>query len=187
MREKLISTFHELDTVGLLLLGFGWSLVSPLSGFGLLTYERPIAHQEGPQLLLPFSLSAYAKNGYKNPSLIAMFVVGGVCLIGYGFWEAYGARFPSAPARILKNRTVITAIIIDVIYLLAGCESPRSKRCQARAQLLNWIVSASPRAKQGCNSRTSRPMSTLSPISRSPNGTVSTFRLGSAGRTASNS
>lgn len=51
-----------------------------------------------------------------------MFVVGGVCLIGYGFWEAYGAKFPSAPGRILKNRTVITAIIIDVIYLLAGCE-----------------------------------------------------------------
>lgn len=74
------------------------------------------------QLLLPFSLSAYAKDGYKNPSLIAMFVVGGVCLIGYGFWEAYGAKFPSAPGRILKNRTVITAIIIDVIYLLAGCE-----------------------------------------------------------------
>ncbi|KAG0661648.1 hypothetical protein C6P46_003869 [Rhodotorula mucilaginosa] len=97
MREKLISTFHELDTVGLILLGFGWSL-----------------------LLLPFSLSAYAKDGYKNPSLIAMFVVGGVCLIGYGFWEAYGAKFPSAPGRILKNRTVITAIIIDVIYLLAG-------------------------------------------------------------------
>lgn len=29
MREKLISTFHELDTVGLILLGFGWSLVRP--------------------------------------------------------------------------------------------------------------------------------------------------------------
>jgi hypothetical protein len=54
-----------------------------------------------------------------------MFVVGGVCLIGYGFWEAYGAKFPSAPGRILKNRTVITAIIIDVIYLLAGCECLR--------------------------------------------------------------
>ncbi|GAA5992982.1 hypothetical protein JCM10908_000783 [Rhodotorula pacifica] len=97
LREKCVSAFHELDTIGLILLGFGWSL-----------------------LLLPFSLSAYAKGGYNNPSLIAMFAVGSVCLIGYGFWEAYGAKFPSAPARILKNRTVITAIIIDVVYLLAG-------------------------------------------------------------------
>ena len=91
-------------------------------GRGLLTIANSPRVRTSAQLLLPFSLSAYAKDGYKNPSLIAMFVVGGVCLIGYGFWEAYGAKFPSAPGRILKNRTVITAIIIDVIYLLAGCE-----------------------------------------------------------------
>lgn len=72
-----------------------------------------------PQLLLPFSLSAYADHGYKNRSLIAMFAVGGVCLIGYGIWEAYGAKFPSAPRRIL-NWTVISAVVIDFVYLLAG-------------------------------------------------------------------
>lgn len=95
--KRLIEIWHELDSVGLILLGFGWSL-----------------------LLLPFSLSAYANDGYRNPSLIAMFVVGGLCLVFYGFWEIFFAKFPTAPKRLFKNRTFITAIIIDFIYLMAG-------------------------------------------------------------------
>lgn len=89
---RAYQVFEEMDTVGLLLLGFGFSL-----------------------LLLPFSLSAYATNGYKNPSLIAMFIVGPICLIMYAVWEIYYAKFPTAPKRLLKNRTFITAIILNFI------------------------------------------------------------------------
>ncbi|GAA6003973.1 uncharacterized protein JCM10292_000631 [Rhodotorula paludigena] len=89
--------FHELDAFGLLLLGFGWSL-----------------------LLLPFSLSSTAKGGYSNPSLIAMFVVGILCLMAYTVYEWRFAKFPSMPIRLIKNRTFMTAVVIDTIYQLAG-------------------------------------------------------------------
>lgn len=53
------------------------------------------------QLLLPFSLEPYSSNGYANRSLIAMFVVGGLCLIAYAIYEPKWAPFPSAPKRVL--------------------------------------------------------------------------------------
>lgn len=88
--QKLIKVWYEMDTMGLLLLGFGWAL-----------------------LLLPFSLSVNADNGYKNPSLIAMFVVGALCLIAYCVYEALWAKFPTAPIRLLKNRTFISAVVVS--------------------------------------------------------------------------
>ena len=51
IKTRAVQIFHEMDTVGLLLLAFGWSL-----------------------LLLPFSLAGGADHGYANRSLIAMFV-----------------------------------------------------------------------------------------------------------------
>lgn len=87
----------EIDAFGLILLGFGFSL-----------------------LLLPFSLYYYAENGFKNPSMIAMFVTGGVILILFTVYEIYFAPFPSMPKRIVFNRTFISAVVIDCIYMLAG-------------------------------------------------------------------
>ena len=92
LKARAYQVFEEMDTIGLLLLGFGFSL-----------------------LLLPFSLSAYANDGYKNPSLIAMFCIGPICLILYAFWEIRYAKFPTAPKRLLKNRTFMTAIILNFI------------------------------------------------------------------------
>lgn len=94
---QLRITLQQLDAVGLILLGFGWSL-----------------------LLMPFSLSTTANGGYNNPSPIAMFVVGGVLVFAYIAYEYFFAAFPTAPRRLLKNRTFVTAVIIDFIYLLAG-------------------------------------------------------------------
>ncbi|GAA5873307.1 hypothetical protein JCM8547_007065 [Rhodosporidiobolus lusitaniae] len=95
--RRLLLAWQELDGMGLLLLGFAWSLI-----------------------LLPFSLYSTAKGGYSNPSLIAMFCVGGVLLFSYVGWEWKFAVFPSAPKRLLVNRTFMTAIVIDFIYELAG-------------------------------------------------------------------
>lgn len=86
----------EADLIGLLFLGFGFSL-----------------------LLLPFSLESGAKDGWDNPSMIAMMVIGGVFLIMFTFWEVFWAPFPITPKRVL-NRTVICCIVIDVFYQLAG-------------------------------------------------------------------
>lgn len=94
---KIWRTLQQLDAMGLILLGFGWSL-----------------------LLIPFSLSATANGGYNNPSLIAMFVVGGILVLAYVAYEYFFAAFPTAPRRLLLNKTFVTAIIIDFIYMVAG-------------------------------------------------------------------
>lgn len=61
------------------------------------------------QLLLPFALQPYAENSYANRSLIAMFCVGGACLIAYVVFEWKWSPFPSAPKRLLRELRIIFA------------------------------------------------------------------------------
>lgn len=98
----------EIDAFGLVLMGFGWSL-----------------------LLLPFSLYSYAEGGWNNPSIIAMLVVGPVLLLIFAIYEIFWAPFPSMPKRIVFNKTFLTAVLINFIYLLAD---------GIRAQYLSTIV-----------------------------------------------
>lgn len=83
----------EADIFGLLLMGFGWSL-----------------------LLLPFSLYRTAENGWRNPSMIAMLIVGGSLLIAYVVYNAKWAKYPSMPLRIIKNRTFVCSVLLDFFY-----------------------------------------------------------------------
>lgn len=92
--EVFKNNLEEIDAFGLVLLGFGWSL-----------------------LLLPFSLKTYADGGWKNPSMIAMMVVGGILLIAYVVYEILWARVPSAPRRLVFNKTFLMAVIIDSTYM----------------------------------------------------------------------
>lgn len=87
----------EIDAFGLIILGFAFSL-----------------------LLLPFSLYPTAENGWKNPSMIAMIIVGGILFIAYCLYESLWAPFPSMPRRVLINKTFICCVIIDFVYMLAG-------------------------------------------------------------------
>ncbi|KAM3125985.1 hypothetical protein CJJ07_000796 [Candidozyma auris] len=86
----------QMDAFGLILMGFGWAL-----------------------LLLPFSLQPYAKDGWGNPSLIAMLVVGPVLLVVFAIYEFFFAPFPLMPRRILYNKTFVSSVLINFIYLLA--------------------------------------------------------------------
>ncbi|WQF86910.1 Putative major facilitator superfamily, MFS transporter superfamily [Colletotrichum destructivum] len=95
--ESLKRSLVEIDAFGLVLLGFGWTL-----------------------LLLPFSLKTYADRGWRNQSLIAMMVVGGVLLVAYVVYEMKWAKVPSAPRRLVMNKTFLMAIVIDSFYMLAG-------------------------------------------------------------------
>ncbi|KZV71867.1 hypothetical protein PENSPDRAFT_650291 [Peniophora sp. CONT] len=95
--QRIKSVIDELDAFGLILLGFGWSL-----------------------FLLPFSLESGAKGGWSNPSMIAMIVVGILCLIAYVFFERFASPLPSFPRRILRNKTFMMCIVIDFMYELAG-------------------------------------------------------------------
>lgn len=95
--EILWRAVLEVDLFGLLLMSFGFALI-----------------------LIPLSLYSTATNEWKNPSLIAMFVVGGVLLILYTIYEFWFAPFPSMPKRVLLNRTFVVATIIDFFYMLTN-------------------------------------------------------------------
>ncbi|KAH3663977.1 hypothetical protein OGAPHI_004691 [Ogataea philodendri] len=94
VREALV----EIDALGLVLLGFAFSLI-----------------------LLPCSLYAYANGGWKNPSMIAMEVVGGVLLITYAVYEISYAPFPLLPKAVLLNRTFVCSAFIDFCYQFSAC------------------------------------------------------------------
>ncbi|PBK61276.1 MFS general substrate transporter [Armillaria solidipes] len=86
----------HVDIMGLIILGTAWAL-----------------------LFLPFTLYADAKGGWKNPSMIAMIVVGGILLFAFAAYEKWFARYPLMPARVL-NRTFVGAVTVDVLYMLSG-------------------------------------------------------------------
>ncbi|KAL1689797.1 hypothetical protein GGG16DRAFT_93155 [Schizophyllum commune] len=88
-----------------------WRLID---GFGLCLIGTVFA-----MLLIPFTLSTTASKGFKNPSLIAMFCVGGVLLIVLVLWEWKFASHPIMPKRII-NRSLVCSIIIDFFYYLSG-------------------------------------------------------------------
>ncbi|KAF2400833.1 hypothetical protein EJ06DRAFT_476754 [Trichodelitschia bisporula] len=90
--------WFEMDVFGLLLLSAAISLV-----------------------LIPLTLAASAKGGWNNASIIAMLVVGGVCLVVFPFWERSRLLAPHAffPARMFKERTVMAGIGIGFFYFMA--------------------------------------------------------------------
>ncbi|VDB83410.1 unnamed protein product [Peniophora sp. CBMAI 1063] len=106
---RVRSSIHELDALGLLLLGFGWTL-----------------------LLLPFSLESGAKGRWSNPSMIVMIVVGAICLIAFILFEALpapssqeqdlyeyvGPPFPP-PTYLDTQYSCAVCIIINFVYDLA--------------------------------------------------------------------
>lgn len=49
-----------------------------------------------------------------------MFVVGGLCLLAYCFYEIRYSTFPSSPRRLLFNRTFFTACVINVFYMMSS-------------------------------------------------------------------
>lgn len=89
------SLWFELDIFGLLLLCAAFSLI-----------------------LIPLTLAATAKGGWDNASIIAMLVVGGVCLVAFPFWERSKKLAPRAffPRDLFRNRTVLAGVGIAFFY-----------------------------------------------------------------------
>ena len=86
----------EIDIIGLLFLGTSLALI-----------------------LLPLSLYQTAEKGWRNPSIIAMFVIGGVLLISFVLFEIYFAPYPCIHKKNF-NRTVITEVIFNVFYFMSS-------------------------------------------------------------------
>lgn len=87
--------WYELDLFGLVLLSAAFTLI-----------------------LIPCTLAATAKSGWRNDSIIAMIVIGFVCLIAFPFWESSKklAPRPFLALRHLTNRTVLAGCAIGFFY-----------------------------------------------------------------------
>lgn len=81
--------------------------------FGLLLFSAAIS-----LILLPLTLAATAKGGWSNPSMIAMIVIGCVCLAIFPFWERSKKLAPRAffPRELFRERTVIVGVAIAFFY-----------------------------------------------------------------------
>lgn len=101
-RTALQSTKHylvEFDILGILILMFALSL-----------------------LLLPFSLSGRAPNGWKTGYIIAMLVLGTLLFPVFYVWEAKLAPKQFLPFRYLKQGTIIgSSLLVGVMYLSTFC------------------------------------------------------------------
>ena len=94
-KTVLLSVWYQLDVMGLLLLSAAISLI-----------------------LIPLTLAATAKHGWNNASIIAMLVVGGICLIAWPIWERSPkvAPYPVISFDLLKQRTIWAGCAIGFFY-----------------------------------------------------------------------
>ncbi|KAJ5234302.1 uncharacterized protein N7469_003470 [Penicillium citrinum] len=91
-------TWHDLDVGGLTLLSAAVTL-----------------------LLVPLTLAANAKNGWMNPSIIAMLVVGLLCLVIVPLYESSKklASKPLLSLHLLKQKTALAGCFLAFWYFMA--------------------------------------------------------------------
>ena len=91
----LMQLWYELDVMGLLLLSAAFTLI-----------------------LIPLTLAANAKGHWHNASIIAMIVIGCVCLVVFPLWESTRklAPRPFLSLRLLNNRNVLAGCGIAFFY-----------------------------------------------------------------------
>lgn len=89
------------------------NLFFDLDTFGLLLFAAAIA-----LILLPLTLAPNASGGWNNGSMIAMLVIGAVCLLLFPFWERSKKLAPHAffPSALFQNRTIIAGTLIAFFY-----------------------------------------------------------------------
>lgn len=51
---------------------------------------------------------------------IALLILGGLFIIGFGLYEHYYAPHPLIPFRLMRNKTVIGCMLIALIHPMAG-------------------------------------------------------------------
>lgn len=91
-------TWYDLDMVGLLLLSTAVTLI-----------------------LVPLTLAANSRNGWKNPSITGMVVVGLLCLCALPVWESSKrlAPKPLLSLHLLKQRTALAGCALAFFYFMA--------------------------------------------------------------------
>ena len=102
--------------------GIGTSIKSlwlELDFFGLCLLSAAIS-----LILLPLTLASLAKGGWTNGSMIAMIVIGCVCLVIFPFWERSKklAPKPFFPRDLFTDRTVVAGIALAFFYFSQYCD-----------------------------------------------------------------
>ena len=69
---------------------------------------------------LPFDLAHYAPDNWASGYIIAMLVVGFCMLFVFAIWEGWLAPVPLFEWRLLTNRTILGAVLLDATYQLSN-------------------------------------------------------------------
>ncbi|KAL4920380.1 major facilitator superfamily domain-containing protein [Aspergillus aurantiobrunneus] len=69
---------------------------------------------------LPFDIADYAPKTWASDYIIAMLVVGFSMLFFFAIWETWLAPVPLFEWRMLSNRTIIGAVLLDATYQLSN-------------------------------------------------------------------
>ncbi|KAF7189000.1 MFS siderochrome iron transporter B [Pseudocercospora fuligena] len=69
--------------------------------------------------LLPFTLTTTAPNGWQTDYIIAMIIVGFVLLVAFAGYEIWLGPVPFLNHKILTDRTVIGACLLDMTYQIS--------------------------------------------------------------------
>lgn len=94
--HRIFRFFQVIDALGLILLGTTFAL-----------------------LLSPPTLVYGAEGGWKNPSMIAMIVVGALLLPAFFAWEYFMASHPIMP-RSMWNKTLLISIFINFVTFIGS-------------------------------------------------------------------
>lgn len=99
-------TWYDLDMFGLILLSAAVTLI-----------------------LVPLTLAANAPNGWKNKNIVAMIVVGVVCLFALPFWETSKklAPKPLLSLHLLKQRTALAGCALAFFYFSTSIQCSWSR------------------------------------------------------------
>jgi hypothetical protein len=69
--------------------------------------------------LLPFSIATSTADSWRSASIIAMLVIGIACLVAFVIFERYFSPRPFIPYRLLVDRTVLGACMLDFTWQIA--------------------------------------------------------------------
>ncbi|KAL4793135.1 major facilitator superfamily domain-containing protein [Aspergillus venezuelensis] len=69
---------------------------------------------------LPFDIADYAPDGWASSYIIAMLVIGFCMLFFFAIWEKWIAPVPLFEWRMLTDRTIIGAVLLDATYQLSN-------------------------------------------------------------------
>lgn len=70
-------------------------------------------------LLLPVSLANYQPRRWASGTVIAMIVVGGICLITFPIYEKFWSRKSFIPFFLLADRSVIGACLLAAFLFIS--------------------------------------------------------------------